>query len=615
MKKIYIITAVLATVALISCQREKSFDRDDVASNDIVFSFSNASSTRSSESLSQVESTIFSLGASDDEGTFFALEETVVDLNEIQSATRGTPVYTGNVGNLYKNDLFVHADAFAEGVVADAIYQNVDNAIDVEKVDEKTEINGWRYHYNYNKNPWPGDDDVDFYFRMPSKMNGVKNDAYTYENNTIAFDYTSPVTTGEDADRQDATVLQDLIFATRTINKSTHDAALPHGAPVLFRHALTGVKFATANYISGDVGGTKTYIKSVKFIGLRNGGHCVFNPDNTEESNIDDTDVYSSKNSFTWTPPTGSTTFPTGEFIQNYEPANYAQNVYDGSTLLNPNDTPSFFAEDKVSGVAGKTTNEWNINDQNGTMTFWFIPQQINSDDIKLEITFYIQAGEKKSEDITRTLTLRDFTKNANWQAGQLRTYVLKATEVAVTVEDQMSDDGQTKNMIQIRNMGNVPQWVRATVVAFWADDDGNAVYGYKASEGSDFVTPWSLDTEISESPLYGQFTKDEEGTVGFPGKDWVKGSDGYYYFTDIIGVDRAATTNLFATYAITTTPDMYKLNRKSLKREKISVHLEMKIVVQAILAKANQIRQNDGSYIYTAAEDYQQAWADAKLN
>lgn len=615
MKKIIITTAVFATVALVSCQRENSIDKGSIASNDIVFSFSNASSTRSFDSPTQTEATIYSLGVSDEEGTAFALEETVVDLNEICAATKGTPVYTGNVGKLYNNDLFVHADGLAEGLPADAIYLNKDEKIDVEKKDN-SEILGWRYYYNYKSSPWPGDDAVDFYFRMPSKMSGVKDDKYTYADNTIEFDYTSPVTTGEEDQRQDATVLQDLIFATRTLDKSTHDAALPHGAPILFRHALTGVKFATANYISGDVEGTKTYIKSVKFIGLKNSGKCVFNPDNTDEENVDDTDVYSSRGSFTWTPDNS-----TGTFIQNYGTSNHAQNVYSGSTLLTPEDTPSFFAEDKVSGVAGKKTNEWNINDQDGTMTFWFIPQQINSDDIKLEITFYIVAGkdktgkEKKSEDITRTLNLKDYTKSANWKAGQLRTYILKATEVAVTVEDEMSEDGQTKNMIQIRNMGNVPQWVRATVVAYWADEDGNAIHGYNAAEGNIFVTPWSLDTEISDSPLYGKFTKDQNGTVGFPGAGWEAGKDGYYYFNDIIGVDKAATTNLFATYTITNPPTMYKLNRKSLAREEVDVHLEMKIVVQAILAKANQIRENDGSYTYTAAEDYKQAWADAKLN
>lgn len=63
-------------------------------------------------------------------GQKFYLEETVQDLNGFMPATKGSPVYTENVGKLYKNQLSV--TAFNSSTNA-SIFQNQD----FENLDEE----------------------------------------------------------------------------------------------------------------------------------------------------------------------------------------------------------------------------------------------------------------------------------------------------------------------------------------------------------------------------------------------------------------------------------------------------------------------------------------------
>lgn len=614
MKKIYIFMAALATVAFASCQKEKPFTEGTLGENELVFLLQGGASTRSAESIPTEQKGV-TLPVESKNGTAFFLEETIVDLNSYSPATKGTPAYTGNVGNLYHNLSLVAKNGSTE---TPANFYAMDDAAQ--------EGAGWRYRGEFDENAWPTNGALDFYLWMPADTAnlGFKNfqRGKTNEDLNFTFNYTSPAT---------ASAQKDILFAARPITKAERDENRVDGVPVLFHHALTGVKFATANHMSGLAEGTRTYITKISLSGVKSEGFCTVTPRKENNAYVDDpTNDYSSGDG-TFTTGTVAWTYTkdaegaekTGTFSQTFDETNYAENIYSGSTLLTPETAPNFFAEDKVSGFTGNKTTDWNINDQDGSLTFWFIPQEL-ADTVSLNIEFYIDAGGKASETIKASIpNFGELTKNAKWKAGQLRTYVLKATEVAVTVEDEMSTDGMTKTMIQVRNMGNVPEWVRATIVGYWADAEGNAVYGYTSnatdSEGkytSDaFFEPWTLSKEIAGT---GYSFTGSYGTFSGFNSNWAQGSDGYYYYKNIIGVDQAATTNLFSTYAINTTniPQIYPLDRNTLKRstDPIDVHLEMKIVVQAILAKAEQKKDDDGNYTYTASETYQQAWADARI-
>lgn len=605
--------AALATVAFASCQKEKNVEEGTLGKSELVFLLQGEASTRGANTVTSEQKGV-TLPVVTENGTPFYLEETIIDLNSYSPATKGTPAYTGNVGNLYHNLSLVAKNGSTE---TSANFYAMDDAAQ--------EGAGWRYRGTFDESAWPASGALDFYFHMPTEMNGVTfgDDAYG-ANCATTFSYVSPKT---------AETQQDIIFAGRQITKAERDANRVNGVPVLFHHALTGVKFSTANYMSGLAQGTRTYITKIKLSGLKSEGTCTVTPrkesGQTDYTDNQTGDYSSGDGTFTtgtvaWTYTKANGVDKTDTFTQEFDEDNYGENVYNGSTLLTPTTTPSFFSDDNVSGFEGKKTTDWNINDKDGGLTFWFIPQELD-DEVSLEIEFYIDAGGKSSETITASIpNFGELTKNAKWKAGQLRTYVLKATEVAVTVEDKMSNDGMTKTMIQVRNMGNVPEWVRATIVGYWADAAGNAVYGYTSNTTNTqgnytsdaFLEPWTLSKEIAGTGY--SFTGSYGTFDGFDTTNWVQGSDGYYYYKNIIGVDQAATTNLFSSYAIDTDniPTIYPLDRNTMKRSTnpIEVHLEMKIVVQAILAKASQSKDADGNYTYTATETYTDAWADAKI-
>lgn len=87
--------------------------------------------------------------------------------------------------------------------------------------------------------------------------------------------------------------------------------------------------------------------------------------------------------------------------------------------------------------------------------------------------------------------------------------------EVTTTVVENL--DGNTKSNVKIKNTGSVDAWIRATVVITWQDEDGN-VYGQLPVANTDYTIVWSwVGLENLDPSSSGQ---------------WVKGSDGFYYWT-----------------------------------------------------------------------------------
>ena len=97
--------------------------------------------------------------------------------------------------------------------------------------------------------------------------------------------------------------------------------------------------------------------------------------------------------------------------------------------------------------------------------------------------------------------------------------------EVDVEVREQTN--GNTKEVITLTNTGRSDAFLRASIVTYYVDADENVVGSVPASLGS-----FNLNT------------------------DWVKGSDGYYYYTKPVSPG-GLTENLFATSGdkITLTP------------------------------------------------------------
>ena len=567
MRKITILFALTVVAAVLCSCNEESYQEEFTSEPGTLSLVMKGVETRS-ETLPSVQTFSYDLGK-DETGLAFTLEETVTEMDGfIGPETKGTPAYTENVQAVYGNSF--------NGVIYGGSAQVVgDDAFSVMGgtggSTGKPAI--WRREIGFN--PFETADPLTFFLRMPASATGVSGLTYNGSAGTIAFDYSTPAT---------ASAQQDILFATRTMTEADYKAESDAngGASVLFRHALTGVKFAIGNNASQN--GIQTFITKVEITGLKDKGHAVFQPDNTSETNTDVTATHSSATSFTWTDVTGTSTETV--FSQTYS----SSNIVDFASGSAQGAPASFYA-------AGYDDN---LNDANASMTFWFIPQVITSA-LSIKVTFYLKKDNQTEGFVSRELTLDlgsriladtgNTTINGTWKAGQLRTFTLKPGAVDVDITDTV--EGFTKSDVQIRNTGNVPAFIRAHIVANWygtqtGGTDGIAI-GYSTSTGDGFIQSWKM-TGTTGDNYGGVFT-------GLPGTNWVRATDGFFYYTEpvppgaLTGQTSENTTGnpLFTSYSIDSSnvPDIWYLilNRKKFT----NVRLVMEIPVQAIEAKEGQ--------------------------
>ena len=508
------------------------------------------------------------------DGRVLCLEETVTEMGNPADAfapgTRGTPIFSENVRKFYGTSFNGLVKGTSDQVVAE------DGTFTL--MDDTADENRWQRYLGFD--PWETSDPLTFFLRMPATQPGVSNLTYTNSStvNSVAFDFTTPASASEQ---------KDILFATRRMTKAEYETefySANGGASVLFRHALTGVKFSIANNTSQN--GIRTFISEVSITGLKDKGHAVFVPDNTSEQNVDNANTFSSKSSFTWTDV--AATARTAKYTQAFT----EQQILD------------YASGDAVSGPASFYTNGegQNLNDANASLTFWFIPQEITAD-VKLSVKVYLKDGEKKGETHTLELELgSEILKqvaagrntNKEWKAGQLRTFTLKPNKVDVDITDKV--EGFTKSDVKIRNTGNVDAFIRAGIAANWfgsmANGKDGIALGYTSATSNEFVKSWQMETATTDN-YGGTFTR-------LPGTGWEKATDGYFYYTSPVAPGAYTGTPLFLTYSLDTSvhpvPAIWYFDHG--RKEFTNVRLVMEIPVQAIEAKAGKT--------------YIQAWADA---
>ena len=554
MKKIYIAMAVIAAAMLSSCEKEKDINQlTPLGENAIAFTINNTG-TRSMEAISEtaVQTGVSIEAGRASNGDAYFLEETIEELNPTL-ATRGTPAYTVNLGTLYKT-----MGVYADGDFGDNAFVLTDEAMHANP----NGGDGWRYHHSYDGSPWPDETTaVDFYLNMPASPTGVS--ITDRSNKQITFDYSSPLT---------GKAQQDILFAQTTLTKKQHDGYLPKGAPVMMYHALTGVKFRTGHENNNP---TKTIITKVVIKGLKSTGSATFTGSDFEWD-VDET---------------------TANFSQEFKNQAWSAEAGVDGTVTYTSGENNKFGDSWYAAAADK-----NLNDEDGSLTFWFIPQEID-ENVTMEVTFRVKTKDTQDgEEITHEIAFGEKmnegrTENVVWKAGQLRTYTLKPFDVAVKIVDTM--EGLKKSDLHVTNTGNVDEYVRIMVIGNWygweTEEDMNSgkepdiMVGY-TTNGADgtnvMVEPWFREDEV-----YGQYFDDsfKGGRPAAGRTDWVRGTGSYFYFTAKIGAGTtldSATQALFKYYELPEDkiPEIFiPVATSNVRVPAWGVHLKMEIVVQAI--------------------------------
>ena len=580
MKTRNIVMTLLAGAAMVvtSCniEREKDFSSYSFADDEVAFKVAQVQ-TRSLAEFQSVTTEVASIKAG--HGERFILEETVSSLDYAYDApaTRGTPAFTANVTKVYPS---LYAVAMkSDGTAAFAKATDLVNG--VEYKNEKDNV----YSHRYGEDIW-GDDTNDkaklptyFFMRMPGTGGGVTlaSSPYSQTDGSISFSYKTPAQASDQ---------KDILFASyqRTDKTNCED--------VTFYHALTGIKFSNFYTNKGyeDANAvTKTIIKEVTLAGVADQGNCKMVL----------AGATSSKTAAEWSNVTGDATFT----LSSSDTTNYKNSSMGLDTLLN---------------ATGKVRN---INDEAGSLTFWFVPQAFEDSTvmITMKCDLVLDKGDGKPQTTVSDTTLTVSLGARTWQAGELHTFTLKPIIVKVKLEDHMED--YVKSDVRVENKGNVWEYVRVNMIGNWVGEVqiGDGVYdtnevilmGY-AKEHPDSLREVEFWNDKDGKTHYGTFDFLTPKSTVVPAAEDVNGwvrYDKYYYYIYPIGPNSAITAQLFGEYEVGPSPEFWIPDVSGTRRKARNVHLVIDMMAQAVPApvdeNGNVLDNEDG-------EGYIRAWLEA---
>ena len=542
-----------------SCVNEREFGIGEIGKDEIAFAIGSVQTKASTEDFFiSSPKQVASVKAS--AGNTLIIEESVTSLDG-GPVTKGTPAFTENVSTLYKKFSAIANPGTADEL-GDAEYA----------FNEATEF----WSHKFTSEVWDNAP-FTFYMRMPSAPAGVTS-GYTYDGNTIKFSYKSPGT---------AAGQQDILFASTTMSGEAEN-----GKTVTFYHALTGIKFSnffTNKPLSENNAVVKTIIKEVTISGLADTGTCTMDLSKTSSKDVAD-----------WGTPTGNATFT----LEPSDTTDYTGSNYGLDTLMN------------------STARARNLNDKDGTLTFWVIPQAFEDSTVMISVTCDLVLVDDKGAS---TKTVSDTTLTVSlgareWKAGELHTFTLKPVVVGVDIDDDM--DEYVKSDVVVENTGNVWQYVRVNLVAnwwgnLWKEDDaqGNPVYyadstilsGYAHATGDEETSGWEDKDLPDGEEVYGDFVnlvaKSTTGNPVINSHGWVR-FDKYWYYTKPIGPGDAVSDTFFDSYTVGPSPEFWIADVLGVRHAAGNVHLIMDLMVQSIEAPLDK----DGK----ETSDYMHAWAAA---
>lgn len=571
-------SAVLLLTALSGCQTREIFNDDSYVPErgDILFRLGNGSGATKASDASSIQGLTIDLGTV--AGSNFHLDESISYVDDMMTSspeTKGTPAYTENFNALYGG---FNAAAYRKGettIYDDGAYTLVDAARNL-------------YKKKYDNNLWDKQG-LYFFSRTPvditDNTNIVSGLAYNTTNGSIKFHYNgATLTKAEDQ--------KDILFTSRQVSDSTEYQNLisqSKGIPILFHHALTGVKFAIANYEAGLI-----TIDSVYFRGLYDSGECIITPEKENGGYVDIADNYSSARTTKWT----------ADSLKASSTAYYA--AFTDTVYYAPGG--NFGSEDnKYPASFSNAGNKHNLNDAAATKTFWFVPQSLaRTTGTHVTLTIVYKSGGVKDR---WTLDLSDIISSTEWKAGELRTYTIRIDDVNVKIDDRVtmaaassqvipdpvdstkthratSYKGSVKDSVIIKNTGNTDAFIRAALIGQWLDEEGNPVFGFTDYTAGKviLVDSWYKDQFVNTvAGKHGTFV----GLPGYKGGDnpvngseWILCTDGYYYYKQPVAPGDTTATRLFQTYTVGDSPAVAVAGKVK------NVIFQLEIATQAISAK-----------------------------
>lgn len=184
-------------------------------------------------------------------------------------------------------------------------------------------------------------------------------------------------------------------------------------------------------------------------------------------------------------------------------------------------------------------TNGTSISETNKETCFMMIPQTFDDD---AEITIYFKVQDRPYT-LQRTLKSIVGSSPDTWEANKKYTYTISLPEeVKVEVSDVL-ETPTIKSNLNIKNTGISPIYVRAAIIGNWVTEKtegGITTY--------DVVADWlSTDGEFD----WGGIEPNSDTT---PVRSWLKGADGFYYYTKELarGASVPDDDKLFDTYTLT---------------------------------------------------------------
>lgn len=477
----------------VSCQKENG-QENVIKGKEIKIEQGTVLPTKSTPGSAVAEEVLFTIPVVTENGDTLSLVASISDMTDTPAPqtclTKGAPVTTENLGDMYKS---FETTVYKGGSLYTDELGNTMDKVTVTYGTEGWSLVGAPYR-------WP-DETTDLVFCSYAPISAAGVSGLSWNNGTkVTFNYVNtpsgPDTSGDSHDAENQT---DIIFAINEQNVKDHDGT----ALINFSHALVGVKF-----IKGDI--EKCTLQKVTLNNFYSQGSAegTLNTD----GNLD----------FEWTGLSGLK-----NYTQSFTGALSFDQLAD-KALIDPTD--------------------------DGKYTFLMVPQLLDAD---ASVGIYLHYGGSSDQYLSVNLgsiTAEQAGSEANvdklkdWSAyaGKVITIRINRADLAVAVDETF--DGSVKANVGAKNTGGKIEFVRATIVANWVDEDGNIC------ENCDFV-------------------HDGDNLAGYlsSGCNWeYNPSDGFYYYSKAIVPGAVTQGKIFTSY---TTPEA----------PEDGLHLEMAVVVQGV--------------------------------